>query len=82
MPDLPVRCWQEVGFPEFQQYVRDYPRVLRIDPPLSRKARLRVWSDLTLGPWPDDAVAKSLDVHRQTSLRQAVERLGVGGAFS
>ena len=33
------------------------------DPPLNKPARLREWFDVALGSWPDNAVAKHLQVH-------------------
>ena len=43
---------------EFDRFLRDYPRPLEPRPPLARRANYREWLDVTLGPWPDNAVAK------------------------
>jgi hypothetical protein len=50
--------WYDVSQLEFEAFLRDYPRPLEVRPPLSRKANYREWIDLTLGQWPENAVAK------------------------
>jgi hypothetical protein len=51
--------WSDVSPGEFQTFLREYPRPLEARPPLSRKANYREWVDLSLGRWPENAVAKS-----------------------
>ncbi len=55
--------WLQVDYLTFDRYLREYPRPLVPDPPLNKPARLREWSDVSLGPWPANAVAKLLQVH-------------------
>lgn len=55
--------WLPVDYLAFDRYLREYPRPLVPDPPLNKPARLREWFDVTLGSWPDNAVAKHLQVH-------------------
>ena len=55
--------WIEVDYLGFDRYLREYPRPLVADPPLHHPARLREWYDVTLGNWPENAVAKLLQVH-------------------
>ena len=50
--------WVDVSQLEFEAFLRDYPRPLEPRPPLTHKTRYREWLDLTLGGWPDNAVAK------------------------
>jgi hypothetical protein len=51
--------WSDVSLGEFQTFLREYPRPLEARPPLSRKANYREWVDLSLGRWPENAVAKA-----------------------
>lgn len=60
--------WIEVNYLEFDRYIREYPRTLVADPPLNRPARLREWFDVSLGNWPQNAVAKQLDAHNRCYL--------------
>jgi hypothetical protein len=50
--------WFDVSLPEFEAFLRDYPRPLEARPPLTQKANYREWCDPTLGNWPGNAVAK------------------------
>ena len=51
--------WFDVSLAELTAFLRDYPRVLEVRPPLDRAATYREWVDPTLGSWPQNAVAKS-----------------------
>jgi hypothetical protein len=51
--------WSDVSLGEFEVFLREYPRPLEARPPLTRRANYREWLDVTLGRWPDNAVAKS-----------------------
>jgi hypothetical protein len=51
--------WSDVSLPQFEAFLRDYPRPLETRPPLARKANYREWLDASLGVWPDNAVAKT-----------------------
>jgi hypothetical protein len=57
------KAWVHVDYLAFDRYLREYPRPLVADPPLNKPARLREWFDVSLGAWPDNAVAKHLQVH-------------------
>jgi hypothetical protein len=59
--------WCAVDYLEFDRYIRQYPRPLVIDPPLGKAARMRTWSDPTLGPWPHNAVAKYFSYYKNSS---------------
>jgi hypothetical protein len=50
--------WFDVSLPEFEAFLRDYPRPLEARPPLIRKANFREWCDAALGKWPGNSVAK------------------------
>jgi len=57
---LELPNWREVSLAEFEAFLREYPRPLDIQPPLTqRKANAREWLDVSLGEWPNNAVAKS-----------------------
>ena len=51
--------WLDVSFPEFEAFLRSYPRPLEPRPPLSSKAKYREWVDPILGAWPGNAVGKT-----------------------
>jgi hypothetical protein len=51
--------WFDVSLPEFEAFLRDYPRLLEARPPLHQKANYREWVDPALGKWPGNAVGKS-----------------------
>ena len=53
--------WQLISETEFANFLRTYPRPLKAEPPLTRKARFRRFLDPSLGPWPSSEVAT---VHR------------------
>jgi hypothetical protein len=50
--------WFDVSLPEFEAFLRDYPRPLEARPPLRQKANYREWIDPTIGDWPGNAVGK------------------------
>ena len=57
---LELPNWREVSLAEFEAFLRDYPRPLEAQPPLSqRRVNFREWLDASLGQWPDNAVAKA-----------------------
>jgi hypothetical protein len=56
--------WREVGYLEFDRYLREYPRPLVADPPLNRPAQIREWFDVALGSWPANAVARQYATQR------------------
>lgn len=51
--------WFDVSLPEFEAFLRDYPRPLRARPPLTHKANFREWIDASIGASPGSAVGKS-----------------------
>ena len=51
--------WFDVSLPEFEAFLRSYPRPLEPRPPLSSKANYREWVDPILGTWPGNAVGKT-----------------------
>jgi hypothetical protein len=51
--------WFDVSLPEFEAFLRDYPRPLEARPPLHQQANYREWVDPALGKWPGNAVGKS-----------------------
>lgn len=53
--------WRLISDSEFAHFLRNYPRPLTAEPPLTRKARFRRFLDPTLGAWPNSEVAT---VHR------------------
>ena len=57
---LELPNWREVTLADFEAFLREYPRPLEAQPPLTqRKVNFRAWLDASLGEWPDNAVAKS-----------------------
>jgi hypothetical protein len=61
MPEpFPAReRWRDVSSTEFELFLHTYPRLLEAWPPISRKARYRERLDVSIGAWPDNAVAKT-----------------------
>ena len=51
--------WLDVSLPEFEAFLRSYPRPLEPRPPLASKANYREWVDPVLGAWPGNAVGKT-----------------------
>jgi hypothetical protein len=62
--DITPRPWRYVDQGEFERWLKTFPRPLEVEPPLTRKARFRRWSDVTLGGYPENVVAKQWKVHR------------------
>ncbi len=57
--------WRDVSLAEFEAFLRCYPRPLEARSPLSqRKVNFREWLDVSLGEWPDNAVAKAWTLGR------------------
>jgi hypothetical protein len=62
--DGPTKPWRDVDSIEFERWLKAFPRPLEVDPPLSRKARFRRWSDPTLGGYPANVVAKQWRIRK------------------
>jgi len=52
------QTWREVSETEFRAWIVSRPQ-LQVRPPLTiRNVNFREWSDLSLGAWPENVVAK------------------------
>ena len=51
--------WFDVSAPEFEAFLRDYPRPLETRPPLGQRAHYREWVDPSIGVWPGNAIGKA-----------------------
>lgn len=58
--------WRVVSEADFEAFLRDFPRLLTVDPPLTQRARFRRYLDPTLGAWPDWQVATVHLAHQTT----------------